>query len=179
MTAYSQVATPRIEAGVAYSFTRVNPGGLYLSSYSAQGGSGFVEYNLNHVLGLVADVGGNYIGIVSGYPVDNTTITYLFGPRFNWRMSRLTLYTQTLVGGARFSNSYDPGAYLPLNGVSETTFAAAIGGGVDYRLTKHIAIKPIQVEYFMTQLSGRVNKVNEVQNNLRYSAGIVFRFGSK
>jgi opacity protein-like surface antigen len=179
IAAYAQEATtPLIETGVTYSFTRVNPGGN-LSSYSANGGSGFVEYNLNHVVGLVADLGANYIGNVNGLPVDNTTFTYLFGPRFNWRTSRLTLYAQTLVGGARFSNAYDPASPAPVLGISENTFAAAIGGGVDYRLTDHIAVKPIQLEYLMTQLPSSFVNVNQVQNNLRYSAGIVYRFGSK
>jgi opacity protein-like surface antigen len=179
IAAYAQeVTTPIVETGVDYSFTRVNPGGS-LTSYTANGGSGFVEYNLNHVVGLVADLGANYIGNVNGFALDNTTFTYLFGPRFNWRMSRLTLYAQPLVGGARFSNAYDPGSPLPVLGASENTFAAAIGGGVDYRLTDHVAVKPIQLEYVMTQLPSSFVNVNQVQNNLRYSAGIVLRFGSK
>lgn len=173
-----EVTTPQIETGLTYSFTRVNPGGN-LSSYTANGGSGFVEYNLNHVVGLVADLGANHIGNVNGIPIDNTTFTYLFGPRFNWRRSRFTLYAQTLVGGARFSNAYDPASPTPVLGTSENTFAAAIGGGVDYRLTDHIAIKPIQLEYLMTQLPSTFVNVNQVQNNLRYSAGIVLRLGSK
>jgi opacity protein-like surface antigen len=179
IAAYAQEATtPKIETGLSYSFTRVNPGGS-LTSYTASGGSGFVEYNLNHVVGLVADLGANYVGNVAGVPIDNTTFTYLFGPRFNWRTSRFTLYAQTLVGGARFSNAYDPALPAPVLGASENTFAAAIGGGVDYRLTDHIAIKPIQLEYLMTQLPSTFANVNQVQNNLRYSAGIVFRVGSK
>ena len=55
----------------------------------------------------------------------------------------------------------------------------AAGGGVDVNITQHIAVKPIQVEYFMTQLPQLASNLNRVQNNLRYSAGVVFRFGSK
>ncbi len=178
-SAYAQEAsTPLVETGFNYTFTRINPGGS-LTSYTANGGSGYVEYNLNHVVGLVADLGANTIGTVNGYALNNTTFTYLFGPRFNWRLSRFTPYVQTLVGGARFSNAYDPGSASPVLGVSENSFAAAIGGGVDVRLTDHIALKPIQVEYLMTQLPSEFVNVNQVQNNLRYSAGVVFRFGSK
>jgi outer membrane immunogenic protein len=179
VTAYAQeVTTPRFEAGLDYTFTRVNPGGN-LTSYNTEGGSGYVEYNLNRVVGLVADLGSNYIGNVNGFPINNTAFTYLFGPRFNWRISRFTLYTQTLVGGERFSNGYDPASPAPALGTSENSFAAAIGGGVDVRLTDRIAIKPIQVEYLMTQLPSSFVNVNQVQNNLRYSAGVVLRFGSK
>jgi opacity protein-like surface antigen len=178
-SAYAQEAsTPLVETGFDYTFTRVNPGGS-LTSYTANGGSGYVEYNLNHVVGLVADLGANTIGTVNGYALNNTTFTYLFGPRFNWRAGRFTPYVQTLVGGARFSNAYDPGSPSPGLGVSQNSFAAAIGGGVDVRLTDHIALKPIQVEYLMTQLPSQFANVNQVQNNLRYSAGVVLRFGSK
>lgn len=178
-SAYAQEgSTPVVETGLNYTFTRINPGGS-LTSYNANGGSGYVEYNLNHVVGLVADLGANYASTVNGFSLNNTTFTYLFGPRFNWRLSHFTPYVQTLVGGARFSNAYDPGSPSPVLGVSENTFAAAIGGGVDVNLTDHIALKPIQVEYFMTQLPSEFVNVNQVQNNLRYSAGVVFKFGSK
>jgi hypothetical protein len=177
--AYAQEAsTPVAEVGFNYSYTRFNPGGN-LNSYNANGGSGYVEYNLNRVVGLVADLGANNVGTVNGVSLNNTTFTYLFGPRFNWRMSRFTPYVQTLVGGARFSNAYDPASPTPVSGGTVNSFAAAIGGGVDVRLTNHIALKPIQVEYLMTQLPSEFANVNQVQNNLRYSAGVVFRFGSK
>jgi len=41
------------------------------------------------------------------------------------------------------------------------------------------AVKPIQVEYFMTQLPQLASNLNSAQNNLRYSAGLIFRFGAK
>ncbi len=176
--AYAQEAsTPVIETGLDYSFTRVNTGGGTLGSYNSNGGSGYVEVNINRVIGLVADLGANYNGNVNGFPINNTTFTYLFGPRFNWRMSRFTPYFQTLVGGARFSNAYDAASPSPSLGTSENTFAAAMGVGVDVKLTDHIALKPIQIEYLATQL--RSDFVNGVQNDLRYSAGLVFRIGSK
>ena len=63
-----------------------------------------------------------------------------------------------------------------------SAFAMASGGGLDYVLTKHIAIKPIQVEYVMTQfdsasLGGSTQGFGSHQNDLRYSAGVVFRLG--
>jgi opacity protein-like surface antigen len=65
-----------------------------------------------------------------------------------------------------------------VTGASQSNFAAAIGGGVDIAVTNHIAIKPIQVEYLITQVSPG-DSLHYVQNNLRYSAGVVFRLGSK
>ena len=48
------------------------------------------------------------------------------------------------------------------------------GGGIDITVTNHIAVKPIQLEYITARPSS-----NSFQNNLRYSAGVVFRFGEK
>ena len=50
--------------------------------------------------------------------------------------------------------------------------------------TKHIAIKPIQVEYVTTQfnsarLGGSTMSFGGHQNDIRYSAGVVFQFESK
>ena len=51
-------------------------------------------------------------------------------------------------------------------------------------LTHHIAIKPVQVEYFRTQfnsheLGGPTSSFGDHQNGIRYSAGVVFQFGGK
>jgi len=178
VVASAQETAPAAEVGFSYSYTRVNPGGA-LSSANANGGYGYVEYNFNRVVGLVADLGANYVGNVGGVQLQNTTFQYLFGPRFNWRMSRFTPYVQTLVGGQRFSSGLDPSSSTLRLASAQNNFAAAIGGGIDYNLTKHIALKPIQVEYLVAEVSPAGRNLNFVQNNLRYSAGVVFRFGSK
>jgi len=172
-----EVTTPQAEVGFSYSYERVNPGGS-LSSYNANGGYGYAEYNINRVLGVVGELGENHVGTISGVSFGNNTFEYLFGPRFNWRHSRFTPYVQALVGGERYSNGLNPATGTPLL-TSQNNFAAALGGGLDVTLTNHIAIKPVQVEWLTTQLSGSASTLKYVQNNLRYSAGVVFRFGSK
>jgi hypothetical protein len=57
-------------------------------------------------------------------------------------------------------------------------FAAAFGGGLDIRVTDHVAVKPFQIEYLMTQVPN-IWSPNNTQNNIRYSAGVVFRIGAK
>jgi len=172
-----EVTTPVVEVSGSYSYTRVNPGGS-LPSYNANGGFGTVEYNVNRVLGVVAQIGADRVGTVNGIALNNTNFTYLFGPRFNWRLPRFTPYVQTLVGGERFSSAYNPTSGA-VTGASQNNFAAAIGGGVDVNLTNHIALKPIEVEYLIAQVPQGGSNLTYVQNNLRYSAGVVFRFGSK
>jgi hypothetical protein len=65
------------------------------------------------------------------------------------------------------------GSSSPQNG-----FAAAFGGGMDIRVKDHILLKPFQLEYLMTQV-GNPWSAAGTQNNLRYSAGVVFTFGSE
>jgi len=166
---YAQEApiTPLAEVGFVYSGVRIHSSqdGLNLNE---NGGAGYVEYNLNRTVGLVGD-----IGAYNNSTFDQTTMTYLFGPRLNLRKSRFTPYVQFLFGGARaWSNT----AQFTTN---QNAFAAAFGGGLDVNLTNRIALKPIQVEYLMTQLPGLTSSTDSIQNNIRYSAGLVLRFGAK
>ena len=163
-----EISTPKYEVGLSYSWLHVNSGN-FDRQQTENGGSGYFEYNLNKTVGLVADFGG-YANTRQG--IDDTSMTYMFGPRFNWRHSRLTPYAQFLFGGAYVWNS-------PA-GVSTTqnAFATAAGGGLDYKLTRRIALKPIQVEYVMTQIDSTQGLGNH-QNDIRYSGGVVFQFGEK
>jgi hypothetical protein len=162
-------STPAAEVGLNYSFVHRNSE-QGLNHFNQNGGSGYFEYNLNRTVGLVGDLGG-----YSNGNFDRKTFSYLFGPRLNWRMSRMVPYVQFLFGGA-----YEWGV-INGTGISTTQngFAMAAGGGLDVNITHHIAFKPLQVEYFMSQLPQLATNLNSAQNNLRYSAGVVYRFGSK
>lgn len=167
-------STPAFEVGLNYSWLHVNSAN-YDYQRTGNGGSGYFEYNLNRMVGLVGDFGG-YANTRTG--INDKALMYLFGPRFNWRHSRLNPYAQFLFGGAyAWSGPSD-------NSNTQNAFATAAGGGLDYRLTNRIAIKPIQVEYVMTQfdsarLGGSTRSFGSHQNDVRYSAGVVFRFGER
>jgi hypothetical protein len=91
----------------------------------------------------------------------------------DWRKSRLVPYAQFLFGGA------DAGLDGSLAATGRNSFATAAGGGIDIAVTNHFAVKPIQVEYVTAQLPDVASNRNSFQNNLRYSAGVVFRLGEK
>jgi outer membrane immunogenic protein len=163
--------TPVFEVGANYSLIRYNSA-QGLREFTENGGSGYFEYNLNHVVGLVGDLGG-YTNGTNNFK----TFTYLFGPRFNMRRSRYVPYVQFLFGGVNaWANSTAGG---PIVSTTQNGFATAAGGGLDVNLTRRIALKPIQLEYLMTQLPTLGTNLNSIQNNLRYSAGIVVRLGTK
>lgn len=102
-------------------------------------------------------------GFVTTYQV-----SYLFGPRVNLRRGRLTPFAQVLLGVVWASDATVLG--------SKTAFGMTVGGGIDITVSHNIAIRPLQAEYFLTKFP---DGFNNRQNNFRYSAGIVFRFGSK
>lgn len=158
---------PKFEVGLNYSGLHVNSAN-YDYQRTGNGGSGYLEYNLSNMVGLVADFGG-YANTRTG--IDQKMLTYLFGPRFNWRHSKLNPYAQFLFGGGDVW-------YTPQQSQTQNAFAMASGGGLDYNFNHLISFKPIQVEYVMTQFDTK-NGFGGHQNDIRYSAGIVFKFGQK
>ena len=168
MVSAQEISTPKYEAGFNYSWLHVNSANYDLQR-TGNGGSGYFEYNFNKTVGLVADFGG-YANTRPG--IDDKLLTYLAGPRFNWRHSRLNPYAQVLFGAAHAWNS-------PTGvSIAQNSFATSAGGGLDYNWTKHVSIKPIQVEYFMTQI-GTLTGLGSHQNDVRYSGGVVFKFGER
>jgi len=164
LPAKAQDETPKAELYAGYDYVRVSDLGY---SYNFNGGSGQFAYNANHWLGLVGDFGGYYTS--DGFHAG--VLSYLFGPRINFRghgfrgHGKVTPFAQILLGGAHsIDNS-------PLN-----AFAMTAGGGVDFTISEHFAIRPVQTEYFLTKFT---DGANNLQNNFRYGAGIVFRFGTR
>ena len=58
---------------------------------------------------------------------------------------------------------------------SQTKLGYTAGGGVDIRITPHIAVKAIEVEIMRTQFAEQ-GTFRQIQTNLRTSAGVVLRF---
>jgi len=167
-----EVQVPKYEVGLNYSWLHVNAAN-YDFQRTGNGGSGYFAYNLNKTLGLVADFGG-----YANTRKDNRLMTYMFGPRFNWRHEKWNPYVQFLFGGGY------GWAGESANNRTQNKFTTAAGGGLDYNLTRHISLKPIQVEYVATQfdseqIGGNLKTFGSHQNNIRYSAGVVFKFGER
>ena len=174
--------TPAAEVFLGYSYVRFNADttnalGTFNEHFDfIPGGVGEISGNVNNWLGLVADFGGYALHDVG--KVDAKLWTYLFGPRLYLSRGRFSPFVHVLVGGSRIKAS------LPAGFVGDTAFfaapfhqnafAVAGGGGLDLNATRHFAIRLFQAEYLMTKFNdGRDNR----QNNLRASAGVVFRFG--
>jgi opacity protein-like surface antigen len=178
--AAAQGDNPKVEAFGGYSLIH-NGSSFGSQSINFNGAGGSISYNPSGWLGLVGDFGGNHY---SKAGLSANVITYLFGPKLSYRASKFTPFAQVLFGGARLSASTPPcptfvGVTAQAKGItlgscgssgSINSFAMTFGGGLDYNLTKHIGIRPVQFEYLMTRFG------SQTQNNLRYEAGVVFRW---
>jgi outer membrane protein OmpA-like peptidoglycan-associated protein/opacity protein-like surface antigen len=183
--------TPKVELFAGYSFWRAMPTNVNNRIAWLHGGNASVAFNLNNWLGLVADFGGYAADRFGpGAPptggvldADGRVFTYMAGPRLSYRKSEwVTPFAQVLFGGAHATEVKLSGCTgvgcTPLS--SENAFAMTAGGGVDLKLRRHIAIRLFQAEYLMTRFADASPFTGERvrQNNLRLSAGLVFRFGS-
>jgi len=124
-------------------------------------------------VGIVADFSGNYGTVnftapgagacpTTGCPTNIHTHVdnFLFGPRVSVSVGSWRPFAEALFGVGHIST----------NGLgSDNSFATAIGGRLDYKIIRPIAVR-VQLDYVHTSL------FNTTQNNVRVGTGIVVRF---
>jgi opacity protein-like surface antigen len=166
------------------------------------GGNAEAQYNFGAWVGGVVDVSG-YSGMpfttpvgLSGAP-SLTSYSILAGPVVTYRKwRRVTPYVHALfgwnhvnLGAGTLSETTAIGSPTAVSsaGESSSDFAMAFGGGADYKVTRHVAIRFGQLDWFHTSLnfnsfygtafnSTLVQGFETKERNLRFSAGIVVRF---
>jgi len=180
---------PKFEVPVGFSFVNVHPDLSPITSFNIFGGGGGFVYNVTSWIGIKADLAGYTQGsglknqlinnnIPVTYNVQGNVFTYLFGPQIKKHSGRIQPFGEALFGGAH-SNAYG-NAYNNIHGLtsasnSNNVFAMEFGGGVDYVLTKHVQLRPVEVDYLYT----RFGPNSGTQNNFKYFAGLNFTFGGK
>jgi hypothetical protein len=172
--AAQQVA--RVEAFFGYAFARVNSADR-VPSFNANGGNSQFLYNFRPWFGFVADFGGYHSGSIGDLRLDTTVVNFQFGPRISWHKRRMVSpYAQALFGGAYASSTRNLMLDPPISG-SASGLAMLVGGGVDIRIAHRVSVRPAEVDYWLTRLRDPFASNARTQNNLRYSAGISFKFG--
>jgi hypothetical protein len=189
---------PRVEVFAGYSYGLIHgyvadesllapgmTGAFTFPSFGSNGWTGAVTVNATHWLGAVAEVGGlnaNITRTSGGAPftIGTREHSYLLGPRYFDRYGRWTVFAQVLFGESHaFVSVAYPEVLEPI-GFVETKFAMGAGLGVDltvYNRRRHLegagqefAIRVGQADWFRTTFAG------SHQDNIRLSAGLVFRF---
>jgi outer membrane immunogenic protein len=174
LAAKAQQESARFELYGGFYYARFNidanlPGVAPSATYNAYGGGGQLEYQGKNWIGVVGDLAGYGATSTANGQLVGGAFTYLLGPRVNFRTGKATPFAQALFGGIRTT------AGIGESG-PENNFAITAGGGIDYKVSRHISVRPMQAEYFMTRLP---NGLNNRENNLRIGAGIVVRLGRR
>jgi len=120
-------------------------------------------------VGIVADFDGHYGSqnfpapcppVVCSFNANFSEHNFLFGPRVGVPVGKFRPFAEAMFGGGHVNVS---------GGGSDTSFATALGGGIDYRIIRAVAWR-FQGDYVQTRFFGTT------QNNVRISTGIVLRF---
>jgi hypothetical protein len=156
---------------IGYSYSRADsvPG----STVGLNGWEGSLEGKFLPWIGVVADFGAGYGKNDSPIPaitcpttgcpfIPSSNVrryTYLIGPRVSVPIRKFTPFAHFLFGAAHINDG----------GSTDTSFATAVGGGIDYRLIHGIAWR-LQGDEIHTRFFG------DGQDHFRFSTGIDFRF---
>lgn len=159
-----------LQVAVLYNASRSQTVGS--TSFWMQGAGMQIEGRFYRGLGAVADVTGSHIAAIGSTGVGLDLVTATFGPRYTWTLGRgkYEVFGQALAGTGIGFNSVFPGT----GGASTSSYNLAVkmGGGMNVRLTPHIALRAFEADWVRTELP---NAASNVQNNLSLGAGIVFR----
>jgi len=166
---FAQIPGGNVFFGYSYLNVDQNTGGRA----SLNGWNASVEGKVFPLLGLVGDFSGHYgsqdFPLTCAGPscpasnLSSSTHSFLFGPRLSVSVGKFRPFANVLIGASHISGSG--------NGVSpsDTSFAYAIGGGLDYHLIPLIS-RRIQGDALQTRFFGGT------QSNARISTGIVVHF---
>jgi opacity protein-like surface antigen len=175
---FAASAQEKVDAYLGYSYVHQSfANGL--TTFNLNGGVGQVAVYPTSWFGIVGEIGAYAPGTIAIPSIPESInpsgaqLSYMFGPRIAFRHGRLQPYVQGLFGGYHTSQSL-----AQVQGAAnQNSFAMAIGGGVDLKISHHFAIRLAQVDYFMTRLNNSALSTSSItQNNFRYSGGIIFRF---
>ena len=172
--------TNRAELFGGYSFERIDPG--CGSNYRCGTGpatnlngwtAALTEYFYKS-LGISAQFTGNYNGSAALTYSTVNRYTYQFGPAYVFRVRKASAFAHALFGGVTQKSSTD-------QGLSYTRFIWSMGGGLDFKASNRISIRPVQLDYERQSVpvvdTGGPSPIPAVGvNGLRYSAGIVLDF---
>jgi len=167
----------RYELALDYSYLRSNapPGGC--DCFNLNGGSATFAWSLKPggSLALVGDITAAHAGSIASSGYDLTLSSYTAGARYRLKLRQqpsLQPFGQVLVGVAHAGGGL-VGGHSPAASNAGAAFAANVGGGVDLRINRLFSARLIEADYLVTTFD---NSVNDHQNNLRISAGVVLRF---
>ena len=149
-----------VEVFGGYSYLGYYTYPAYIGPWTEIGYNGFEASATFHLL--------SHLAAETDFTFQSGIQTYMGGPRVSAGLHKATLYGHVLFGGLR-NNSGE--------GIANTTFATALGGGADYWLSRRVGARLLQADYLRTNTPvGSYFAVSGNHGNFRISTGVVFRF---
>jgi opacity protein-like surface antigen len=165
--------TPNFElyGGYSYVFRTFNPTS---NSTAVTGRNGwdasFKVPVFGSFLGVKGDVSGSYLNDDLDPNLKPKSLIFLVGPQVSVHLAKSTLFAHGMVGSAHLTQKPLPDLR------SDTTFAVAVGAGLDVGLARNLAWR-ITGDYFNTHYQATDQNIREILNsNGRISTGPVIRF---
>jgi hypothetical protein len=125
-----------IQIGVGYSFASPDYGQKKIQGYTIYG-----DYDFTRHWGIEGNI--HRVSVIT--PTDIGEDSYLLGPRYVFHYRRFKPYAKGQLGFGRFKTDYDPRSGIP--NFTNTYKIYSLGGGVDFRATRHINIRAVDFEY--------------------------------
>lgn len=192
---------PKAELSVDYSYMHFAPAQADTQNKSLNGGGGAFVWNFTDHIGVKADLQG-YGSFTDNFTiapsptlpsgahgsVSGNLFTYLFGPQIKFRHQHTQIFVEALTGAAHsnvYGNAFQTICQPTAGGCtgvsaspSNNGWAVMIGGGLDFPINHTISIRAAELDYLLTRFGNFFTQANANQNNFRYTAGVVFNFGS-
>jgi hypothetical protein len=170
---FSEGTTPKVEVGGGYGFRSWGAPAAGNGRTNMNGWAADANYNLNRMFGIAFDAAGTGQTVTSdGFTYTQRITTSMAGPRlFPVGRHKLTPFIHVMAGLGRYS------LYFPGEDYRENHLAIGFGGGVDAAVNRMIAVRLLQLDYERTVFT--LDQAFPAQNNLRFSAGVIFRFGGR
>ena len=158
---------------VGYSYETIDSTGINIAGgnrVNMNGWEATLEGKLFPILGIVADFNGHYgsqtaalVNPFSGPVSANVTgheFDVMFGPRVGVSVGKFRPFGEFEIGVGHMNTNVAG---------SDTSFATALGGGLDYKIVRIAGVR-LEGDYVTTRFFGTT------QNNFRLSTGLVLRF---
>jgi len=152
---------------IFFGYSYAHAGIVADDGVNTNGWNASLEGKLLPWVGIVADFAGHYgsqrVPNIPSLSADGHINTFLFGPRVSVSVKKFRPFAEALFGAGHTSASTSGFSN------SDTSFATALGGGIDYRLMRIVAWRG-ELDFLQTRFYG------STQNDVRFSTGIVINF---
>ncbi len=181
LTLFAGVTAAQAPNGnIYFGYTYYNTD-LSLNRGDLNGFQATLEGKVAPVLGIVADFTGHYgslnFPVLCTFCAPSTTASanahqyeVMFGPRISFPVGKFRPFAELEAGvGHVTTNGSAIANNIILGFGSDTSYATALGGGLDYKIFSRVAWR-LEGDYVHTHF------FRAGQNNFRLSTGIAFRF---